>query len=62
MANNSDLQELRDLAINASVVVASIMKNRKFSIDEKIDRSIERFSEEIVALIKLRRARNDSQE
>ena len=57
----SDLQELRDLVINTSVVIEGIMKSRKFSIDDKTDRVIERLSETIVTITKLRRARDDNQ-
>ena len=60
MANNSDLQELRDQVINTSAVLEGIMRSRKFSTDEKIDRAIERMCETIVSILKLKRARNDS--
>ena len=62
MANNSELQELRDQVINTSATLEGIMRTRKWSVDEKIDRAIERMGETIVAIMKLRRARDDSQE
>ena len=62
MANNSDLQELRHHILNTSVVLESIVKGRKTTIDQKIDLLLERMINTSLDIVRIRRARDDSQE
>jgi len=62
MANNSDLQELRHHILNTSVVLESIVKGRKTTIDQKIDLLLERMINTSLDIVRIRRARNDSQD
>ena len=62
MAINSDLQELRHHILNTSVVLESIVKGRKTTIDQKIDLLLERMINTSLDIVRIRRARNDSQD
>ena len=58
MANN-ELQELRHHILNTSVVLESIVKTRKTTIDQKIDLLLERMINTSLDIVRLRKARDE---
>ena len=59
MANNSDLQELRHHILNTSVVLESIVKARKTTVEQKIDLLLERLINTSLDIVRIRRAKDE---